>query len=150
MKALLPPTSRDRVKCFLIMVVLFIFIAPRSFAQTGEKLPPATSPCVNDGDKVLYVGNGVTAPRVISTTMKTPDPPEEIKHQKFQGTMVLTVVVGADGRVCDAKIARPASKDKDLHERVLAGVRQWKFEPARKNGKPVAVAISIEVRLDLY
>jgi outer membrane biosynthesis protein TonB len=29
-------------------------------------------------------------------------------------------------------------------------VRTWKFEPARKDGQPVAVLISIEVNFRLY
>jgi TonB family protein len=37
-----------------------------------------------------------------------------------------------------------------LDEKALEAVRTWRFEPARKDGVPVAVQISVEVNFRLY
>jgi TonB family protein len=62
--------------------------------------------------------------------------------------VVLWLVVGPDGRAHDVRIRR--SLGLGLDERAIAAVSQWKFEPARKNGVPVAVRINVEVDFKLY
>jgi TonB family protein len=37
-----------------------------------------------------------------------------------------------------------------LDEKALEAVKQWRFEPAKKDGRPVAVQINIEVNFRLY
>jgi TonB family protein len=37
-----------------------------------------------------------------------------------------------------------------LDEKAIEAVKNWRFEPAVKDGKPVAVAISVEVDFRLY
>jgi len=37
-----------------------------------------------------------------------------------------------------------------LDEKAIEAVRTWQFEPARKNGQPVAVQINVEVSFRLY
>ena len=38
------------------------------------------------------------------------------------------------------------SLDKDVDQAAVEAVKQWLFAPGKKNGKPVAVNIQIEVR----
>ncbi|MGZ4820828.1 MAG: energy transducer TonB [Terriglobales bacterium] len=92
------------------------------------------------------VGGGVSAPRVLYQ----PDPEysEEARKAKYQGTVVLWVVVGPDGRPRDIKVQRTLGMG--LDEKAIEAVRTWKFEPARKDGQPVAVQINIEVNFRLY
>jgi TonB family protein len=37
-----------------------------------------------------------------------------------------------------------------LDEKALEAVKNWRFDPAMKDGKPVSVAISVEVTFRLY
>ncbi len=92
------------------------------------------------------VGGGVSAPR----TLFAPDPEysEEARKAKYQGTVVLWVVVGPDGRTHDIRVQR--SLGLGLDEKAVEAVRRWKFEPARKDGQPVAVQVNIEVNFRLY
>jgi len=92
------------------------------------------------------VGGGVSAPRVLYA----PDPEysEEARKAKYQGTVVLWVVVGPDGRPRDIRIQR--SLGLGLDEKAMEAVRTWKFEPAKKDGQPVAVQINVEVNFRLY
>jgi len=98
------------------------------------------------GGGVFRVGGGVSAPRPVFT----PDPEysEEARKAKYQGTCVLWLVVGPDGRPRDIKVARTLGLG--LDEKAIEAVKQWKFEPAMKDGKPVAVQINVEVSFRLY
>lgn len=98
------------------------------------------------GGGLYRVGGGVSAPR----TLYSPDPEysEEARKAKYQGTVVLWLIVGPDGRPRDIHIAR--SVGMGLDEKALEAVRTWRFEPARKDGQPVAVQINVEVIFRLY
>ncbi|HYL16299.1 MAG TPA: energy transducer TonB [Terriglobales bacterium] len=92
------------------------------------------------------VGGGVTAPRVIYA----PDPEfsDEARKAKFQGTVVLWVIVGVDGRTHDIRVYR--SLGMGLDEKAIEAIRQWRFEPGRKGGIAVAVQVNVEVNFRLY
>lgn|SRR5215472_9944741 len=94
---------------------------------------------------VVKVANGVTAPKPIYS----PDPQysKRAKNDKFQGNCVLSLVVGPDGKAYDVKVSRFLGED--LDEKAIEAVRNWKFQPALKDGKPVAVAINVTVKFVL-
>ncbi len=92
------------------------------------------------------VGGGVSAPHVLYDP--EPEYSEEARKAKFQGTVVLWVVVGPDGKVRDIKVSR--SLGMGLDEKAVEAVRRWKFDPAKKDGQPVPVQVSIEVNFRLY
>jgi TonB family protein len=98
------------------------------------------------GGGVFRVGGGVSAPKAIYS----PDPEysEEARKAKYQGVCVLSLIVGPDGKPRDIHVAR--SLGLGLDEKAIEAVNQWKFEPAQKDGKPVAVAINVEVQFRLY
>ncbi len=98
------------------------------------------------GGGIYRVGGGVSAPRALYA----PDPEysEEARKAKYQGTVVLWVIVGPDGRPHDIRVQR--SVGMGLDEKAIEAVRTWKFEPARKDGQPVAVQINVEVNFRLY
>jgi protein TonB len=98
------------------------------------------------GGGVFRVGGGVSAPRAIFA----PDPEysEEARKAKYQGTCVLWLVVGPDGRTRDIRVARTLGLG--LDQQAIEAVKQWKFEPAMKDGKPVAVQVNVEVTFRLY
>jgi periplasmic protein TonB len=98
------------------------------------------------GGGVFRVGGGVSAPRPVFT----PDPEysEEARKAKYQGTCVLWLIVGPDGKPRDIKVSRTLGLG--LDEKAIEAVKQWKFEPAMKDGKPVAVQINVEVSFRLY
>ncbi len=98
------------------------------------------------GGGAYRVGGGVSAPRAIYQ----PDPEysEEARKAKYQGTVILWCVVGPDGRVHEVKVQR--SLGLGLDEKAMEAVKTWKFEPAKKDGSPVAVQINVEVNFRLY
>jgi len=98
------------------------------------------------GGGYFRIGGGVSPPKPIYQ----PDPEysEEARKAKYQGTVVVWIVVGGDGRVHEAKVQR--SVGLGLDEKALEAVRSWKFDPAQKDGKPVPVAVNVEVNFRLY
>ncbi|MBZ5628650.1 MAG: energy transducer TonB [Acidobacteriia bacterium] len=98
------------------------------------------------GGGVFRVGGGVSAPRALFT----PDPEysEEARKAKYQGTVVLWLVVDPNGHPQNIRVAR--SLGLGLDQKAMDAVRQWKFEPAMKDGRPVAVQINVEVNFRLY
>jgi periplasmic protein TonB len=98
------------------------------------------------GGGVFRVGGGVSAPRPVFT----PDPEysEEARKAKYQGVCVLWMIVGPDGKPRDVKVARTLGMG--LDQKAIEAVRNWRFDPAMKDGKPVAVQINVEVSFRLY
>jgi len=98
------------------------------------------------GGGVFRVGGGVSAPRPVYDP--DPDYSDEARRAKFQGSVVLWIVVGPDGKTHDIRVARTLGMG--LDEKAIEAVREWKFEPAMLDGHPVAVQINVEVRFRLY
>ena len=98
------------------------------------------------GGGVYHVGGGVTAPRAIYS----PDPEfsEEARKAKYQGTVVLSVIVGTDGRTHNIRVQR--SLGLGLDEKAIQAIREWRFEPGRKDGAAVAVLVNVEVSFRLF
>ena len=111
---------------------------------TGPGVGPGRGGGIGGG--VFRVGGGVSAPRALDT----PDPEysEEARKAKYQGTCVLWLIVDQSGKPRDIKVAR--SLGMGLDEKAIEAVRNWKFSPAMKDGKPVAVQINVEVNFRLY
>jgi periplasmic protein TonB len=98
------------------------------------------------GGGAYRVGGGVSAPKALYA----PDPEysEEARKAKYQGTVVLWLVVDASGRPQQIRVQR--SLGMGLDEKAIEAVKQWKFDPARKDGQAVPVMINVEVNFRLY
>ena len=98
------------------------------------------------GGGVFRVGGGVLAPKPLAT----PDPQytEEARQAKYEGTCVLAMIVGPDGKPRDIRVQRGLGMG--LDRKAIEAVQQWRFSPATKDGRPVAVQISVEVSFKLY
>lgn len=88
----------------------------------------------------------MTPPRAVYTP--EPDYSEWARHMRFQGTVVLTGVVDITGKVRRVQIVRPTGFG--LDERALEVVQNWKFKPAIRDGKPIAVEMAFEIAFKLY
>ena len=88
----------------------------------------------------------VTAPRAI----KAPDPEytKAARKAKIAGTVVLWLVVNKQGLPEQIRVQK--SLDPGLDQKAVDAVKRWKFDPARRDGEPVAVMINVEVNFRLY
>jgi len=123
-------------------------IGGRSGGGMGDGEGPGRGHGTGGGccDGVYAPGSGVTMPKAIYAP--EPEFSEEARKLKHQGDVVLLATIGADGLAHNLKVVR--SLGMGLDEKALEKVPTWRFEPARKDGHPVAVQINIIVNFRLY
>jgi TonB family protein len=108
---------------------------------------PTQSSSENTAAPQLYhVGADVSAPKLIFA----PDPQysEEAKLEKYQGVCVISTIVDAEGNPQRVQVIHHLGKG--LDQKAVEAVEQYKFEPAMRYGKPVAVEVNIEVNFRLF
>jgi protein TonB len=64
--------------------------------------------------------------------MVMPIYPEKALRDRVRGVVVLRVLVSQNGEPVEVKVERAARED--MTEAAVAAVKQWRFEPARKDG----------------
>jgi len=74
--------------------------------------------------------------------------PEETKKKQIQGTVSLEVMFMRDGTIGDISVVRGINKE--LDESAVRAARQMKFEPQRRNGKPVNTRRTIQYTFTLF
>jgi periplasmic protein TonB len=111
---------------------------------TGGGLGPGSGGGTGGG--VFSVGGGISAPIPIYQ----PEPPysEEARKAKFQGVVVLSIVVDTQGNVRDVHVVRRLGLG--LDEKAEDTVKTWKFKPAMRNNTPVPVRVMVEVTFRLF
>jgi len=134
--------------------VYVIINSDRGDVSTSVELDPAypTQPQepvekqISKGELFRAHADGVESPRAIYE----PDPeyPELARKAKFQGSVALSVIVGADGTVKDVWVTKEGGLG--LDQKSVETIRRWKFRPGTKDGLPVAVLVSIETSFRLF
>ena len=85
---------------------------------------------------------GVTVPACVYCP--NPDYTDEARAAKFNGTVILQVVVTAEGRAENISVVRKAGYG--LEQNAMETVRKWRFRPAKgPDGNPVPTTVPIEV-----
>jgi TonB family protein len=116
-----------------------------SFDVTPQDGAAANAPV---HEKVYKIGGDVSAPALTySVDAKFPDAERNAK-KGLQGVAVVELIVDSKGRPRDIRVKQSLRPDFD--KSAIDAVRQYKFGPAMRQGKPVAVAITIEVNFHRY
>jgi protein TonB len=102
----------------------------------------------NTGGGLRRVGDGVTAPKAIF--QPEAEFSDEARRAKYEGTVVVTLIVDANGNPQNVHVSR--SLGMGLDEKAVEAVQKYKFKPAldQTTGKGVPVMVSVEVRFRLY
>ena len=90
---------------------------------------------------------GITLPSVVREVKPVYTP--EARDRKIQGSVWMLVVVLATGDVGDVQISRSLDAEYGLDQQAIQASKQWKFKPGTKDGKPVAVEVTIEMTFTL-
>ena len=111
--------------------------------------PQVLVPClVATGDSVaaLYKTAGVSQPKCIHC----PQLPytDAARTARYQGAVKFDAIIDEQGRVSAATLIQ--GDDYGLATQAMSALKNWRFEPARKDGKPVRVCIQIETTFHLY
>lgn len=110
---------------------------PKEGAENTEK--------GSKSEDIYRVGYGISSPRLLVKV--EPDYSEIAKQLKVQGTVLLAIEVWEDGRAHNIRVLNGLGYG--LNEKAIEAIQQWKFNPGRKDGKPVRVAAQIQVRFRL-
>ncbi|MBI1896622.1 MAG: TonB family protein [Acidobacteria bacterium] len=97
------------------------------------------------GGGLYKIGGGVSDP--IPIYKPEPEYSEEARKAKFQGAVMLSIVIDENGRTSNIKIIRPLGLG--LDEKAIEAVQRWRFRPSLKDGRPVAVMANVEVNFRL-
>lgn len=126
------------MRVLLVVFVMFLL----STTTLGQK------------QEVYRVGGDVNPPQPIYN----PQPPasasdsssaQKDRKIKLQATAIVWAVIAADGSVSNEHI-QVSSGRRDLDKKAEEQVRIWRFNPAMRKGKPVAVYAEIEMHFTLY
>lgn len=84
-------------------------------------------------------------PKLVRQTR--PQYPQEAFVKKIEGTVVLEILIDPYGRVVRARVLQSVPQ---LDAAAIATVKQWLFQPAIKNGRPVATIAHAPVNFHIY
>jgi protein TonB len=107
-------------------------------AEGGRKAPPPPPPAPKPGD------GSVTRP--VAIEQPAPAYPPDALRAGVQGVVRLSVTVGSDGRLKDARVIQSVPA---LDQAALDAVRQWTFRPGTKDGQAVDVVTEITMAFSL-
>jgi len=131
-----------RIAVYLICHAL-LFAANSSAQQSKGSAPPLVIHKPTCTETIR--DNCLSAPRVISSPPPTYS--EEARKAKIEGDCFVSIAVDDKGNLTDLHVIKSLGMGLDL--RAIDAVRTWKFEPAYKNGKPVAAKLTVQVSFHL-
>lgn len=92
------------------------------------------------------VGKAVSPPGILN--QHEPPYSEEAREARYQGTLVMSVIIDAEGKVSDVRVVKPLGMG--LDQQAVRTVRTWKFKPATRNGVAVPVRVLVQVTFRLF
>jgi TonB family protein len=104
---------------------------------------------VQEAEQVYRPGpqSGVTLPKAVKEVK--PSYTAKAMQEKIQGSVWLECVVGSSGTITGCEVTKSLDAEFGLDQAALDAAKQWEFKPGRKDGKPVAVRITIELTFTL-
>jgi len=160
--------EKSMSKSRIVMSVLVLAVSVAVAGLVGASVFPAASgttmmivpPAVPDGskleekdaegDKLKTVSKDsecdeITHPEAIQKV--NPKYPEEARKAKIMGIVIVETVINENGTVDGIEVVE--SPDESLSEAAVEAVRQWTFEPALCDGRPVGVYYNVTLKFHL-
>ena len=108
----------------------------------GSQASPHPEPAF---DEPIHVGTNVMADRLIHRV--DPEVPSGLEGDGPLGLIILSVVVGKNGKVQQVTVVRGDKGDPRLDSAAVKAVKQWRYEPYVYQGKPIIVRTTILLRM---
>jgi TonB family protein len=86
-------------------------------------------------------GADLSAPEAIAKV--DPAYPQDLMHDRVEGTVILYAIIHADGSVGEVKVLE--GFDDRLNENARKALEQWRFRPGTKDGMPVDIEAVVRV-----
>ena len=88
-------------------------------------------------------GDGITMPELLSKV--EPVYPHDARDARAEGKVILQAVIREDGTVGNVEVLTHAEGWPSLDEAAIAAVRQRKYRPGLKDGRPVSIYFTIRI-----
>jgi len=117
---------------------------PRTHKTSAATVSPTkTSPAPAQSDSAVGAdalgSDNITLP--VLSVFPTPKPDLSVLPRGTKGNVILEIVIDNAGKVVDIQVASGLGHGVD--ETVIATVQQWTFQPATKDGRPVASELEL-------
>ncbi len=101
-----------------------------------------------DGQPIYEAGSGVTYPTLIR--LEQPRYTDQARRARIGGSVELRAIILPDGTVGEIRVVKSLDRQYGLDEEAVAAARKWLFRPGTREGKPVAVIVTLilEFKLD--
>src|SRR5664279_2403379 len=105
-----------------------------------------TTPAANVDDEAFNAYLRVTKEMKPPKATKSPDPdyPQIPSDAEPNGIVVMLVGINSKGRVDLVHVLRASNEA--FQNSAVTTVKTWKFSPAKKDGKPVPVKVTVEMK----
>ncbi|MEF3081430.1 TonB family protein [Luteimonas sp. SMYT11W] len=159
-----PPRKGSSPLVWILLLVVLVALGWYALTQRGTtdtpELPP--TPVIDDPAAPPAEREPATrtTPRADTTPARPADrearpvaqpeipyPPAAARSRE-EGSLILLVQVDANGNATDVTVEK-RSGSRDLDRAAQQAVRDWKFEPAIKGGKPTASAVRVPIEFTL-
>ncbi len=90
---------------------------------------------------------GVSEPRLLHE--EQPSYTRDAMGAMIQGRVVLECIVETDGRTRECLVLRSLDAKHGLDTQAIKAAYRWRFDPAQKDGRPVAVTVTMEFSFTL-
>lgn len=109
----------------------------------GIELQSDAAPPADEGP--LRVGADVLAP--VKIAGDPPRYPDAAREARLQGIVILEIVIDRNGEVTSTRVLKGLPMGLDAA--AVEAVRTWRFRPATRDGKPVAIYFTVPVQFRL-
>jgi TonB family protein len=129
---------RESPVTLVVLLVLSVALGAKGSAQTPEAAQVGAAPQVE-------AAGGITPPRLTKQTK--PKYPRAAFDNKIQGDVVVELLIDTKGRVAKTRVVQSVP---GLDEAAVECVREWRFRPALKRGKPIATVAKVPVTFRIF
>jgi len=111
----------------------------------AELPPPATTGSTAEDSNVVRVRGKVQAPRLDKRV--SPMYPEDARKRREQGISIYEGIVTATGCITDLRLLKSSTPELDMMG--MEAIAQWRYQPARLNGRAIRVYLTVTVTFRL-
>ena len=127
----------------MLWLLLFLLAAgpARADDSHGKKEADAAKESTKESDEQVYdLVDGIKPPRIVHQV--NPDY-SAVRGVRVRGSVAIGLVVNSQGGPKDVRVVQ--SLQPEVDRCAVKAVKQWRFAPAQKDGKAVAVHVTIEL-----
>jgi TonB family protein len=123
-------------------------VARMAAGASGAQPPSTKSNSEAEGHSGNTLANQVTPPVVIRSA--DPEFTEQARSQKHGGNVLVGLTVDKQGNPQNVHVIQGVPGEAGLSQKAIEAVQQYRFKPARENGKPVPFDLNVNVQFRIF